>query len=201
MCSLRKCKHCSIEANIQEELSLFVSDKKSKHGRENVCKDCRKESLSDRPISKSTYQGSLYFRDYYSKNKEKYKKSALKWQSNNADIISEKQHIRYIENRDARLQQSKEWIEENRGKSRAYKAKNQAKRNLRVPSWLTPDDFWMMGIAYETARERTEQYGVEFEVDHIIPLNGKYVSGLHVPDNLQVITRYDNNRKSNHFAI
>ena len=40
-----------------------------------------------------------------------------------------------------------------------------------------------------------------FEVDHIIPLNGKLVSGLHVLSNLQVITVHENRSKQNKYVI
>lgn len=39
-----------------------------------------------------------------------------------------------------------------------------------------------------------------FEVDHVVPLNGKEVSGLHVVGNLQVITRTENRAKKNRFC-
>jgi hypothetical protein len=51
-------------------------------------------------------------------------------------------------------------------------------------------------------RERdrlTELTGIRFEVDHIVPLNHWDVSGLHHENNLQLLTCYDNNRKSNYF--
>jgi 5-methylcytosine-specific restriction endonuclease McrA len=41
--------------------------------------------------------------------------------------------------------------------------------------------------------------GVQWHVDHIIPLQGKNVSGLHVPENLQVIQGSLNIKKGNRF--
>jgi 5-methylcytosine-specific restriction endonuclease McrA len=38
-----------------------------------------------------------------------------------------------------------------------------------------------------------------FEVDHKIPLNGINVSGLHIPENLQVLSRRENRSKGNRF--
>lgn len=44
-----------------------------------------------------------------------------------------------------------------------------------------------------------ENCPVGLEVDHIIPLKNKFICGLHVPANLQYLTRSDNARKSNSF--
>jgi hypothetical protein len=73
-----------------------------------------------------------------------------------------------------------------------------AKKN-RTPSWLSNDDHWMIKQAYDIAAKRTQMLGIEFHVDHIVPLQGKTVSGLHVPWNLQVIPAKLNQQKSNHF--
>ena len=70
----------------------------------------------------------------------------------------------------------------------------------RTPAWLTDDDHWMIRQAYDLAALRTRMFGFAWHVDHVIPLQGKYVSGLHTPLNLQVIPAAANIAKANRFA-
>jgi hypothetical protein len=53
---------------------------------------------------------------------------------------------------------------------------------------------------YQIARDRTETTGIKHQVDHIIPLNGKLVSGLHVAANLQVLTATATEAKGNSYV-
>ena len=71
----------------------------------------------------------------------------------------------------------------------------------RTPKWLTDDDLWMIEQAYELASLRTKMFGFKWHVDHVIPLRGKKVSGLHVPNNLRVIPWIENQRKTNKFEV
>lgn len=107
------------------------------------------------------------------------------------------------EKRTARLERAKlksrEWRKSNPAKRTALAMayKNQTRKS--TPAWLTEDAFWMMDQAYELARERTKLFGFQWHVDHIVPLRGKNVSGLHVPWNLQVIPARVNQSKHNKF--
>ena len=92
------------------------------------------------------------------------------------------------------------WAKRNRDKVNAKWMKRNAAKKNRTPSWLTVHDLWMIEQAYDIAAKRTEMFGIPFHVDHIVPLQGKIVSGLHVPWNLQVITGKENQIKSNRFS-
>ena len=87
-----------------------------------------------------------------------------------------------------------------RAASRSSGAKAAAAKMNRTPKWLTSDDLWVIKQAYKLAALRTAMFGFAWHVDHIIPLQGKLVSGLHVPNNLQVIPWRDNVLKANKYT-
>jgi len=101
--------------------------------------------------------------------------------------------------REVLREREKRYWSKNPARRRAKKAKYRAAYINRTPKWLTNIDKWMIEEAYELAILRTKLTGFEWEVDHIIPLRGKTVSGLHVPANLQVIPKLENAKKGNKF--
>ena len=82
-----------------------------------------------------------------------------------------------------------------RGKAvnRAKVAKYKAAKLQRIPVWMTKDELNMMRLFYVKCPEG-------FDVDHIVPLQGRNVSGLHVLSNLQYLTKEENGRKANKFS-
>lgn len=69
---------------------------------------------------------------------------------------------------------------------------HRAQRRRRTPPWA---DMQVISAFYQEARRLTKMTGESYEVDHIVPLVGKIVSGLHVPWNLRVVHWRVNNRK------
>jgi hypothetical protein len=68
----------------------------------------------------------------------------------------------------------------------------------RVPAWA---DLKAIDEIYRAARAQREATGGEYQVDHVVPLQGELVSGLHVHYNLQVLPKLDNILKKNRFAV
>lgn len=94
---------------------------------------------------------------------------------------------------------SSSWKRRNRGHVNAKTKERRLAQIQRTPKWLTDQDFADIKKFYDLAYELSQAYGFPWHVDHIIPLKGKTVSGLHVVDNLQIIPGSENSRKGNRF--
>ena len=69
-------------------------------------------------------------------------------------------------------------------------------RNKQKPIWRDIDK---ISLIYEECEKISKETGIPHHVDHIIPLRGKNVSGLHVHQNLRIISASENMSKSNKF--
>lgn len=104
-----------------------------------------------------------------------------------------------VEKRSKLREIASRWQKNNKGKVNAVTAERHASKLLRTPSWLTKEEKQRIRCYYQLSAMRTRESGIPWNVDHIIPLQGENVSGLHVPWNLQVIPASDNFKKSNNF--
>lgn len=59
-------------------------------------------------------------------------------------------------------------------------------QNQRRPEWADPR---ALALIYRKAREIEKTTGVPQDVEHVIPLQGKLVSGLHVAGNLRIVPK------------
>ena len=97
---------------------------------------------------------------------------------------------RYYKKDPARaIEHVKKYKRENPGVAAGHERKRQAAQLKRVPAWVNLE---AVGLFYKNCPEG-------MTVDHIIPLQGKMVSGLHVENNLQYLTRSENAEKNNKF--
>ena len=91
----------------------------------------------------------------------------------------------------------KKFARKNPAKIAAKTMKYHAEKLKRTPPWLTKEHFKQMENVYLHAKIAEDFIGEKHDVDHIEPLRGKDICGLHVPWNLQVITALENKKKGN----
>ena len=159
-------------------------------------------------------------REYYLKNKERLLEINKAWAAANVESVRAAKKLRVSklskEARDAenakarvRYHQKKEW---NANRKRVYKSAtkhltnaNASKRRAallqRIPIWQTEFDELKIKCIYSVAAMLSKVNNEPWTVDHIIPLQGKIVSGLHVPSNLQFMRARENEAKRNKYEI
>jgi 5-methylcytosine-specific restriction endonuclease McrA len=108
----------------------------------------------------------------------------------------ERYALRYPERRVAA---SKQWRKRNPHRVREMAMRRHAAKRQATPPWLAAEQNAAILAFYEAAVLLQIHTGVSYEVDHIVPLRGKMVCGLHVPWNLQILTKRQNCRKGNRY--
>lgn len=71
-----------------------------------------------------------------------------------------------------------------------------ASKLQRTPTWA---DLKKIQEVYKVAKQMQRDFGVKMAVDHVIPLRGEAVSGLHVHENLRVLPFVENCKKYNSY--
>ena len=107
----------------------------------------------------------------------------------------------YYKHKDKLLARKKVYRQENKGKINAAVALRKKVIKRRTPKWLTEFDLLKIKCMYSITAMLTRENKESWHVDHIIPLQGKLVSGLHVPSNLQPMRGVENVGKKNKYEV
>jgi hypothetical protein len=167
-------------------------------------------------------------RQYYAANKQAAKIRDAIWLAKNRDKVRASARRRYLadiearkasmkenyqRNKAERLRQTREWhaanpekvrvsrrkwAKSNPGKVSEYWATRDARKKNACPSWA---DMKAIRKVYNDARAVTKATGIQQHVDHIIPLLGKTVCGLHVAWNLRIVPAQENMKKGNKVIV
>jgi len=189
------CRKCRVKA--QNDRRLANIDESRKKTREYLrvwrAKNPEKQAANcKRYDEKNRDKRSAYAKQYRKDNPEKVKALLQSWVKANPEKMKG-----YMQ------KASKAWHERNpdyqsnfykANKERyvAARARRRAAQESATPTWLTAIDKAMIQEMYDVSEARYIQTGIKHHVDHIVPINGKGVAGMHVPWNLQVITAHEN---------
>jgi len=169
----------------------FYANKRMKDGLNTFCIECHKaDNVARKAVKRATpafHAAEIAYKKEYRSRTETVRAAYMsQWRS------LRKEHV---------LTYSKSYRDTHKARYNFLCQKRKIALLQRTPAWLTTDDLWIIEEAYTLAQLRTDVLKVKFHVDHIIPLRGKKVSGLHVPTNLRVIPARENQQKTNKFEV
>lgn len=130
-------------------------------------------------------------------NPDKARAMSHRWVQSNRDKDNAKHKRFYWRNPEARREKTRLWAKLNPEKAALMTAKRKSATHKAAPKWLSAEDHELMQFLYKEAAGLSKDTGVKFHVDHIVPLRGKTVCGLHAPWNLQIIAAGKNLSKHN----
>jgi len=93
----------------------------------------------------------------------------------------------------------KEFLRKKVERAKTKKKRRYLAEKLAQPDWLSPRQLIDIERVYEHMRDCTKVTGEPYHVNHITPLRGDTVCGLHVPWNLEVLPADVNIKLSNTF--
>jgi len=133
------------------------------------------------------------------RNKEAKARYALKYPEKYKEATAKRNREQYEKNTERILQQNKEWRLANKEYVRYKNALRRQRFKMSTPLWEEELTLLVTQEAHRLRKIRENLFGFKWHVDHIVPLGGKIVSGLHVWNNLQVIPAKLNLQKHNTF--
>lgn len=136
----------------------------------------------------------------YDKNRRLEKREELldqkrKYYKDNKEKLYSYRNQPYI--KDKKYKYNKIWNKNNTDIKNYHNANRRALLIKATPTWLTDEHKKEIKEFYKKAKTMSKNSNIKYEVDHIIPLKSKIVCGLHVPWNLQILSKTENLKKRN----
>jgi len=189
------CRVCRVKAQNDRRLANIEESRKKtrEYLREWRAKNPEKQAAINKKYDeKNRDKRSAYAKQYRKDNPEKVKELFESWAKDNPEKIKEYAKKATKAWHERNPEYLKEHYKANKERYVAARARRRAAQDSATPTWLTAIDKAMIQEMYDVSEARYIQTGIKHHVDHIVPINGKGVAGMHVPWNLQVITAQEN---------
>jgi hypothetical protein len=137
----------------------------------------------------------------YARHRAKSIAATAAWQEANAAHVKARKAARYEADKERVNAKNAAWAAANPGKVRLYSHQRRVAESNRTVDWDTELTELATQEAADLSCLREIHTGIKWHIDHVIPLRGRKVSGLHVWNNLAVIPAVENLRKNNSFHV
>jgi len=174
---------------MQKLLTEFYKRKSKPLGVDYKCKEC------------SYVEGSFWrernkekLQKYYLDNKVAFRANGKKWRQSNKERVNGQAKKRRDENPEKSRISCQKWRRNNLEKDAKRTQDYRVRKISAKPSWAN-DEY--ISLWYMLAKIEEKRTGKDVHVDHIVPLRGKTVCGLHCEDNMQLLFGTENSSKGN----
>ena len=191
--SCKKCKNAR-NKKYQEENRDKIAAYKKKYYEENRAKELARVK---KYYAENRDEVAAYKKKYDAENRDKLAAYKKKHYEENRDKFSARYKKHYEESRDKYLARVKKYRQKFPEKKAALDAKRRSAKLERIPSWSNEADLKAIKKIYARCKRINKLTGVEHQVDHVIPLQGENISGLHHSTNLAIIPAALNASKNN----
>ena len=198
---MKVCQKCKID----KPVTSFSKHRANKDGLQSRCKDCcrthTKNWIASNPekAKDSFKKGQAKWLEV-SANREKSQLAGKRWRLANPEKVKAGEKAWRLANFEKcqvnNRSKVKMWRKNNPHKVNAINAYRRAKKLLATPLWATTELDQIQEL-YRIAKELTLKTNVNYQVDHIVPLNSPIVCGLHCLANLQILEAEKNVIKGN----
>lgn len=159
-------------------LSRYAPSKQGRHGVKSECRECTKRRDAA----------------YRAANRERLRQYKQQWRETSPKAENER---RCTSQQPERVRKrASDWQKANPGKAGARNARRRAAKHSSIPAWA---DQKAIESIYSDAKKLTKQTGIQWHVDHIVPLQSPIVCGLHCESNLHILPGLENCSKSNRY--
>ena len=184
-----KCCECDASDRLSESRRSYIREYHSKNDRKGYMKKW---------VSENHERKKSVNREYYSRNREEKVVAQKEYYENNKHRLLAQQKEYYLANRQKIRAKQREAYLRNHSDYVARARETRLSRKRRFVKWDLELTHFVFSEAIHLCSLREVLTGLKWNVDHMLPMKGKKVSGLHVWNNLQVIPKYLNAEKTNH---
>lgn len=157
------------------------------------CPECKRTASKSWREANPDYQRKQYYADV-EKTRKLNLERVKRWNKQNPDKRKKISRKAYQKWRANNPEKRREWRQKNVEQLREYNAWRRALKKQATPAWAKREEIKKI---YREAKRLEKETGIPHHVDHIYPLISPYLCGLHVENNLQILTSVENFTKNN----